>query len=311
VTSPSTPVHRLDDVRLLARLTLLAARRREATAALVAHLGELETRDLHLRQGCSSVFVYCRDVLALSDYDAYGLVAAARAARRFPVILEMLAQGSLSLTAVKLLAPHLTADNHHHVLELARGRRRAQVEEIVATLAPQPEAPPAIERLLSPGAKPLSTDRYRVQLTVGADTVEKLRLAKDMLRHVVPSGNDTAVLERAVNALLEELAKKKFAAADRPRPARETGGASRHVPAEVKRAVWLRDLGRCVFAGTAGRRCHERGFLEFHHVLPYAAGGAATLENIQLRCRRHNDYEARAYFGTGVARECRPGPERE
>jgi 5-methylcytosine-specific restriction endonuclease McrA len=71
---------------------------------------------------------------------------------------------------------------------------------------------------------------------------------------------------------------------------------SRHVPAEVKRAVWLRDLGRCAFVGTDGRRCNERGFVEFHHVRPYAAGGEATVENIQLRCRRHNGYEARVFF---------------
>jgi hypothetical protein len=41
----------------------------------------------------------------------------------------------------------------------------------------------------------------------------------------------------------------------------------------------------------------ERGFLEFHHVAPYALGGEATAANIQLRCRSHNAYEARLYFG--------------
>ncbi len=46
-----------------------------------------------------------------------------------------------------------------------------------------------------------------------------------------------------------------------------------------------------------GRRCTERGFLEFHHVTPYAAGGVSTADNIQLRCRAHNGYEAERYFG--------------
>jgi hypothetical protein len=36
--------------------------------------------------------------------------------------------------------------------------------------------------------------------------------------------------------------------------------------------------------------------VEFHHIRPYAVGGEATVENVQLRCRRHNDYEARVYF---------------
>jgi hypothetical protein len=131
---------------------------------------------------------------------------------------------------------------------------------------------------------------------VSAATLEKLRLAKDMLRHAVPSGDDAALFDRALSALLDDLARKKFAATEHPRPQRDTAPTSRHVPAQVKRTVWLRDLGRCAFVGGAGRHCGERAFLEFHHVRPYAAGGAATVENIELRCRRHNDYEARSYF---------------
>ena len=284
---------RVDDLALIAHLTALAARRRGATAALLARLAELEARDLHLQQGYSSLFVYCRDALLLSEHEAYTLAAASRAARRYPVILEMLAEGSISVTTVQLLAPHLTPDNHRRVLAGARGKRRAQVEEMVAMLVPQPDAPPALERLLSPGVTPLATDRYRMQLTIGREAVEKLRLAKDMLRHAQPAGHDAAVLERALNALLEELARKKFAAADHPRPSSGSAARSRYVPAEVKRGVWVRDLGRCAFVGTSGRRCGERGFLEFHHVVPYAAGGEPSLENIQLRCRRHNAYESR------------------
>ena len=64
----------------------------------------------------------------------------------------------------------------------------------------------------------------------------------------------------------------------------------------MRRAVWLRDLGRCAFVGTDGRRCAERAFVEFHHLKPWATGGEASVSNIQLRCRRHNDYEARVFF---------------
>jgi len=43
-------------------------------------------------------------------------------------------------------------------------------------------------------------------------------------------------------------------------------------------------------------------------VLPYAAGGQATVDNIQLRCRAHNGYEAEQAFGRrgpGAVREPR------
>ena len=66
----------------------------------------------------------------------------------------------------------------------------------------------------------------------------------------------------------------------------------------VKRSVWARDDGRCAFEGAEGR-CGERGSFEFHHVVPFADGGPATHDNIQLRCRAHNQYEADQWFGEG------------
>jgi 5-methylcytosine-specific restriction endonuclease McrA len=179
---------------------------------------------------------------------------------------------------------------------------------------------------------PLSPGRYKYQLTIGCETLEKLRLAKDMLRHALPSGDDEALLDRALTVLLLELARKKFGAGRRahsqgrgtgassqamvlsdqppvtcrrvigtsrdaaPQCSRIETAESRCIPAAVKRAVWLRDLGRCTFVGTDGRRCSERAFLQFHHVHPYAVGGEPTVENIRLRCGPHNRYEARQYF---------------
>jgi hypothetical protein len=144
---------------------------------------------------------------------------------------------------------------------------------------------------------PLSPDRYKLQLTIGGDTLEKLRLAKDMLSHAIPSGDDAAVLDRALTALLVDLAQKRFADTRKPRRSRAKDPRARDASAAVKRAVWVRDLGRCAYIGPSGHRCNERRFVEFHHVDPYALGGEATVEKIELRCRRHNDYEGRLYFG--------------
>jgi len=59
----------------------------------------------------------------------------------------------------------------------------------------------------------------------------------------------------------------------------------------------LRDDGRCGFIGKGGRRCNERAFVEFHHLEPYGVGGPATVANIALRCRAHNQYEADLFYG--------------
>jgi hypothetical protein len=43
--------------------------------------------------------------------------------------------------------------------------------------------------------------------------------------------------------------------------------------------------------------------VEFHHVVPFAAGGVADAKNIELRCRAHNLYEAELFFGADAVRE--------
>lgn len=281
----------MDD--LAARARALAGRRRAETAALVQSLGAIEAQDVHLAHGHASLYAYCREALALSEHDAYCAVAAARAARRFPSVLPMLADGGLTLTTVKLLAAHLTPENASRVLEAARGKRRSQVEEIVAQLVPPEERPPELRRLAAPTVRPTRADRFRLQVTIGGEAVEKLRLAQDLLRHVDPGGDEAAVVERALGTLVSALARRKFGATGQPHASAPPADGSRHVPSEVKRAVFVRDLGRCAFVAPSGRRCDTRAFLEFHHVRPFAEGGEATARNIQLRCRRHNGYETR------------------
>jgi 5-methylcytosine-specific restriction endonuclease McrA len=137
-----------------------------------------------------------------------------------------------------------------------------------------------------------------VQFTVNRQTHDKLRRVQDLLRHAVPDGDPAEIFDRALTLLVEHLERTKLASVKRPRPSRPTVAESRHIPSAVKRAVWERDGRRCAFAGAEGR-CAERGFLEFHHVVPYASGGPATEENIQLRCRAHNQFEADQLFGGG------------
>jgi hypothetical protein len=329
-----TSLHALSDHDLLAEVARLATSERRATAPLVASLAALDARRLYLGQGCSSLFTYCTRILHLSEQAAYGRIQAARAARRFPLIVELLADGAIHLTAVGLLAPHLTEENHCELLEAARQKSKREVEHVIARLRPQPDVASAVRKLpeqkvparqelpavavagpkettpmtpaVAPASnpscprsevRPLAPERYKVQFTISLETYEKLRRARDLLRHTIPSGDPAAIFDRALTLLLDHVTRTRLAATSRPRPAGTAPAESRHIPAVVRREVWTRDSGRCAFVGTAGR-CTETGFLEFHHVEPYAAGGAATVENIELRCRAHNAYESARFFGT-------------
>jgi hypothetical protein len=153
-----------------------------------------------------------------------------------------------------------------------------------------------------PLIRPLAPERYEIRFTASAEMREKLRVAQDLLGHAIPSGDLAQVFDRALTLLVADLTRKKFAATGRPRGSRGQSDESRNIPAEVKRRVDARDQRRCGFVALNGRRCDERRFLEFHHVVPYAAGGQPTVENIQLRCRAHNGYEADLFYGPGKRR---------
>jgi hypothetical protein len=333
----------LSDQDLLARLSVLAGKEREALVELLAHLATLDTRpSVYAAEGYGSLFSYCTQALRLSEDAACNRIEAARACRRFPVIFDVLSSGVVTLTSVRLLSRHLTPENHAAVLARANGRSRQQIEALVAELAPQPDVPSSVRKLpmftamspasaapgpgatsvsseptpatapspapLPPAPRPIvratAPERYRVQFTIGAESHERLRRLQALLRREIPDGDPGVIVERALALLLEKVEKAKLGAAARPRPSRpirsETDKPalrSRHVPRAVKRAAWPRDAGQCAFVSPTGRRCSERAFLEFHHVEAYAKQGPATIGNISLRCRRHNQYEAELIFG--------------
>ena len=278
----------LADDQLLAEGPSLVERERTATATLVAWLAEMEARTLFVAQGFSCLRDYCVECLHMSEGAAYRRIRAARASLRFPTVLARLKDGSVSLTTVTLLAPALTEENHETLLDAARHKSRREVERQLAALQPDRE------QLLT------------MLLRVPSRTFEKLRVAQDLLRHAVPTGDVAEVFDRALTVLIHTLQREKLAQVERPRRSRQVALESRHVPAAVKRAVVARDGGRCAFVGPHGR-CAEKGKLEFHHVRPFAAGGESSVENIQLRCRVHNTYEAEREFGPpGMARQQQP-----
>jgi hypothetical protein len=332
----------LSDAVLLCDLTTLVARDRSTTAVLLAHLAEVDERRLYVPAGYPSMHAYCVDQLHMSEDAAYKRIQAARAARRFPVLLTALAEGRLHLAAVCLLAPHLTPENLEELLAAATHRRKSEIERWLAERLPRPELPamaipPLANQQLAPGQvdmpeavrdavgelvpdqveapaarpepAPPSAKRFALP-PVGRGTYDKLRYAQALLSHAIPSGDVAQVLDRALDALIEKTEKRRFAATNRPRAGRGSTSNTRHVPAHVRRAVWERDQGQCTFVGEAGHRCSSRRFLEFDHVDPVARGGRASMAGVRLRCRAHNQYAAERIFGAGFMKEKRAEAQR-
>ena len=189
------------------------------------------------------MFTYCTQVLHLAEGGAYNRIEAARAARPFPAVLDALEGGLITLTTLRLLAPHLTDNNHRELIAVARHKPKRDVELLIATIDPKPPAQTIIRRVSAPPADAkssttgcagvpvppplaqsgveaprsapvsgrsgtlnvLSVNSDELQVTISRDTHDKLRRAQDLFRHANPSGDLATLLDRAVTLLLADL----------------------------------------------------------------------------------------------------------
>ncbi len=339
--------HRTHQV-VLQGLATLVARGCTHTADLVAHIGEVDSRRLFLPTGHPSMFSYCVNVLHFSEQAAYKRIRVARMARRFPVIYDALAEGRVHLSGLFLLKTHMSRRNAAELLAaapvaspdaaiVADTQDQLSVRTVASSVrrteegvSPEADAStvgesvddcglltaedPSVlrtEERKPPKVAPLSPKRYALQLTMSQEMHDKLRHAQALMSHASPLGEVTAVIERALDALITKLEKAKYAATEKPRAIKAKASTNpRQIPAHVKRAVRERDGFQCTFIGESGERCPERHFLEFDHIEPVSRGGKATAEGMRLRCRAHNQYEAERMFGAAFMEQKRTAARR-
>src|SRR5262249_52221050 len=259
---------------LVRRVTELLAQDRETTAELIAHLAEIDDRQLYLPAAYPSMHAYCVNEFGMTEDEAYKRIRVARAAQQFPGILEALVEGRLPMTAVLLLAPRLKDGTGAELLKAAERKTKSEIAELLAERFPKPAVPAQVAELaperihdelaLVPGAEPtqlapervvprptltpLAPQMYALQVTIGGPTREKLEYAKALLGHQVPSGDVAQVLDHALDALVERLEKRKFGVTARARGAhKRTTPGSRHIAMYVRREGFERDGGRCTY----------------------------------------------------------------
>lgn len=339
---------RLPSTDLLDHLARLVDRDRSLTVELVTCIAAVEVRRLYRELGFSSTYAYCIATFNMSGDMAFRRIHAARAVVRFPQILSALADGRLHLTAVVLIASHLTPRNVESLINASTRRTKMQILAMLAERFPQPDVPTqlrpiqsaqssqasgplaapsnahpspmmhidvndrqkshALERVLvedvNPFAEPpiethavmipLAATRFELRCTLSQAAHDALRSAQDMLSHAMPNADAAEVIERALVEMVARLQKKQL-------------GAHRDISEDIVRAVRERDGNQCTFVGNKGHRCEERKMLEFDHIRPRSCGGRSTADNLRLRCRVHNQYEAELLFGTDFMERRREG----
>ena len=127
----------LDSAALSRRLSELAGHEREVQVEFLRHLDEYDRRRAYLEEGYDSLWAYCQRALLLREGPASLRISAMRALRRFPAIAEMLRDGRLCLSTVRLLEPLLTEDSAADLLARAAGKSKAEVERLVVSIQPR------------------------------------------------------------------------------------------------------------------------------------------------------------------------------
>ncbi|HTO91476.1 MAG TPA: DUF222 domain-containing protein, partial [Candidatus Sulfotelmatobacter sp.] len=142
---------------LLQRLSEQVAVGRRGTAEVVALIAEIQKRRLYAAAGFPSMHVYCIEKLGFSEDEADRRIQAARAARRFPIILDLLADGRVHLTGVRLLRPYLTPVTANSLLRASIHKTRKEIEQLLADRFPRPDVPSRVVVVAQAGAEPVNS----------------------------------------------------------------------------------------------------------------------------------------------------------
>ncbi len=141
------PLGELSDTELVSSLKALVDQDNNLEVQILAHLAEVETRELHIRGAYKSMHAYCTIKLGFDDGAAFNRITVARLGRRFPRVLEMVGSGELTLSSARVLAPHLQPHNSVELLAAAAGKSKREVEKLLATRAPRPDVPASVRKL--------------------------------------------------------------------------------------------------------------------------------------------------------------------
>jgi hypothetical protein len=157
----------LRDDQLLAALSAIVGTSNQVTADLLAHLAEVDERQLYAELGfhtfgCHearpSLWAYRVESLGLCESSAGRRIAAARVCRKFPEACALVAKGDLHISALCSLKPYVNLQNATELFELCSGKSARRVDELLAARFPKPNVRDSIRRLPMPLAVATASD---------------------------------------------------------------------------------------------------------------------------------------------------------
>jgi hypothetical protein len=285
---------------LVSELKTLVARERETTLQIIYYLREVEARRIYLEEGYPSLYEWSVGELKYSTGEAYRRIQAMRLLQVLPELSTPIQSGELSITNASQAQTAFKKEDQKRKARCEKPLTRQEKKDITDSLmnTSTREAENKLGQVF-----PDQKKYKKITLELSPELEAKL----DELKNLLAKGTPEALIEKLADLALERLRAKKIPAPEKnphlgkPGPAFITAPEeplpipkNRHIPDALKNAVRLRDQNRCTYRARAtGKLCGSSYQIEFEHLLPYAFGGAHSLENLTLRCRAHNQHAAR------------------
>ena len=293
----------LSSERLITELKTLVADERRVGVAILHHLREVEERRLYLSQyQCPSLFEFAVRVLGYSNDAAWRRITAMRALRALPSLQCKIESGALSLTVVARATQFFKEEGVQceaeklAVFAKLEGKSTRQAEAVFAAQSSKP----TVTRTLK---VELSAEDYasleKLQGLLSHRGQGKAGTLAGVLALLIEEGLEKhdpvrieARSERRRAAILGAPQMMSTAAEQRAESPAPVAGSSRHIPAAIKRSVWLRDSGKCTEPD-----CGATKYLHYDHVQPFFLGGEHSARNLRLLCSAHHGAVTREVFG--------------
>ena len=252
-----------------------------------------------------------------------------RVLKRFPKIEKMIKLGETCVSHVAMLSAKITESNAGVMIEGLKNKSTRELRDFIATVNTDGSIKPSSESIVeiklrlsvananlierarevlahasvkTNGTPPSHEDVVVAALNILLDRKDPMRKAE---RAVLASaskqnGPDLEVSATESAEVIIPAARQDSLRSTQPRLTfglAIKGRRRTHIPNAIRHRVWQRDKGNCTHDLGHGHICGDRYMIEVDHLIPLVKGGTHTIDNLALKCRRHNLLAAEQNFG--------------
>ncbi|MGZ3722708.1 MAG: HNH endonuclease [Bdellovibrionales bacterium] len=267
-----------DDV-ILQQMKNLDRREKGVIVPILYHLREIQWRRLFSKERQSSLLKYVMEEFKYSEDVALNRIAAMQLLNELLDIESKIADGSLSLSNLAVAKTLFRKKSHSRteklkVLAEFENQSVRSARRIAARIVP--------EAVQHDKIRAVADGIVEIKFNASAEIEIKIEDLKGLLAHSLPG--------ISLGDLFNKLCDLGLETWKSPGTSRVTMRQKPESEAGARRATYQRDGDKCV-------KCGSTHALEIDHIIPQAAGGPSTLENMRILCRNCNQRAAIEYFG--------------